>query len=149
MAVENSKRKIKKSKRKIRNLGVGLMFFVTGSICTFGGVLFLLEQRQINESNLVTLDDELQSCKALGAKRGFRNKETTKGTLYFYQKNLKEINTYSALFNMQGIISNCTTMKIKEACIGYGCEIPKDIIGDSEGLPFYFVLEEKYTRIKK
>jgi len=143
-------KKIKKktSKRNIKNTLIALSGVATGVIATVGGVLLLMEKEKIVERNQVTLDTQLQSCKAFGAKKGFRLSEPEKGVVEFYRRNLSPDNSFSAMVGMQGVVLNCKTMKLEQACIGWDCDedIPENVKNDTLNMPFYFKVSEIYER---
>lgn len=143
-----NKIKKKTSKRNVKNTLVALSGIAIGIIATIGGVLLLMDKEKIIEKNQVTLNTELQSCKAFGAKKGFRISEPQKGEVEFYRRNLSPDNSFSAMVGMQGVVLNCKTMKLEKACVGWECDekIPKSAMDDTLNMPFYFKLSEIYER---
>lgn len=144
-----AKKKIKTStKRNIKNALMAVSGIAVGVIASTGGVLLLLERNDIIEKNQITLNTELQQCKALGAKKGFRLIEEEKGNVTFYHKSLKADNSFSNIIAFQDVLSSCATMELTKACFGWSCDLEFDekIKEDTRGMPFYFSMKEIYTR---
>lgn len=142
-------KKIKRStKRNIKNALMAISGISIGLVAAIGGTLLLLERNDIIERNQLTLNHELQQCKALGAKKGFRLVEEEKGNVTFYHKQLKADNSFSNIIAFQDILSSCPTMELTKACIGWSCDLDFDekIKEDTKGMPFYFSMKEIYTR---